>query len=151
MVEPNLRAAEASIKALDKFHGEVTKVWSQEKHCVIGHVVYAPSITVSAGAKRYTEDWALIELHRSKIDWADFRGNVINLDTFYSILLWPSILTAISRHRDYARQIYFTRPDGPLLAGFSVILCSSSMPNLHGCVRSPRPIIGGKMAQPPVR
>ncbi|KIY50257.1 hypothetical protein FISHEDRAFT_64903 [Fistulina hepatica ATCC 64428] len=81
VVEPSLRAAEASIKALDKFHSEVTKVWSQEQHRVIGHVAYAPPITVGTGGKRYTEDWALIELDCSKIDWANFRGNVIDLGT----------------------------------------------------------------------
>ena len=36
-------------------------------------------------------------------------------------------------------------------SGFSVILCSSSMHDLQGGVQLPRPIIGGKVVQPPVR
>ncbi|KAI6157173.1 hypothetical protein BKA82DRAFT_994414 [Pisolithus tinctorius] len=81
VVEPRLREAEASIKAINKFHSDVTKVWSQENHRVIGHVLYAPPITVGAGSKRYTEDWALIELDCNKIGWANFKGNVIDLGT----------------------------------------------------------------------
>ncbi|KAI5992374.1 hypothetical protein F5J12DRAFT_860015, partial [Pisolithus orientalis] len=81
VVESSLRAAKASIKEINKFHSNVTKVWSQERHRVIGHVLYAPPITVGAGTKRYTEDWALIELDRNKINWANFRGNVIDLGT----------------------------------------------------------------------
>ncbi|KAI6149868.1 hypothetical protein BKA82DRAFT_8377 [Pisolithus tinctorius] len=81
VVESSLRVAKASIKEINKFHSNVTKVWSQEKHRVIGHVLYAPPITVGASTKRYTEDWALIELDRNKINWANFRGNVIDLGT----------------------------------------------------------------------
>ncbi|KAI6032566.1 hypothetical protein F5J12DRAFT_944673 [Pisolithus orientalis] len=81
VVEPRLREAEASLKAINKFHSDVTKVWSKENNRVIGHVLYAPPITAGAGSKHYTEDWALIELDRNKIDWANFRGNVIDLGT----------------------------------------------------------------------
>ena len=81
-IEYHLRSAEASIKALDQFHTTVTKVWSHEQQRVVGHIAYAPAITVGAGDSLYTEDWALIELHRSKIDWTGFRGNVIDLGMF---------------------------------------------------------------------
>ncbi|KAF8963512.1 hypothetical protein BDZ97DRAFT_2059034 [Flammula alnicola] len=50
-----------------------TKHWSVESLRVIGHVAYSPPITVGAGAERYTEDWALIELNRNKIDWNNFK------------------------------------------------------------------------------
>jgi len=82
VVEVNLKATKTSIMALDKFHTDVTKFWSQEQHRIIGRVAYAPPITVGGGAKRYTEDWALIELDNDKIDWANFKGNVIDLGTF---------------------------------------------------------------------
>jgi hypothetical protein len=81
-VEGDLRAAEASIKTLNRFHDQVTKYWSEESQRVIGHIAYSPPITVGTGTKPYTEDWALIELDRTKIDWNNFRGNVIDLGTF---------------------------------------------------------------------
>ncbi|KAH9178534.1 hypothetical protein EDB89DRAFT_1842986 [Lactarius sanguifluus] len=81
VVEGKLRAVEASIKAINEFHNEVTKYWSEESQRVIGHIVYSPAITVGTGTKRYTEDWAFIELDRNKIDWDNFRGNVIDIGT----------------------------------------------------------------------
>ncbi|KAH9164038.1 hypothetical protein EDB89DRAFT_2078307 [Lactarius sanguifluus] len=48
---------------------------------VLGHVVHSPPISVGIGPKLFTEDWALIELHGEKIDWAEFKGNVIDLGT----------------------------------------------------------------------
>ncbi|KAH8992420.1 hypothetical protein EDB92DRAFT_1945213 [Lactarius akahatsu] len=86
VIEGNLRAMEASIKAINQFHDEVTKYWSEESQRVIGHIAYSPAITVGTGTKRYTEDWALIELDRNKIDWDKFRGNVIDLGTEIPIL-----------------------------------------------------------------
>ena len=35
--------------------------------------------------EEFTEDWALIELDRDKIDWNSFKGNVIDLGTFRHI------------------------------------------------------------------
>ncbi|KAH8987390.1 hypothetical protein EDB86DRAFT_3065748 [Lactarius hatsudake] len=76
VVEGKLRAVEASIKAINEYHNEVTKYWSEESQRVIGHIAYSPAITVGTGTKRYTEDWAFIELDRNKIDWDNFRGNI---------------------------------------------------------------------------
>ena len=81
-VERHLRLAEASIKALNQFHTTVTKDWSCERQRIIGHMAYAPAITVDSGDSLYTEDWALIELDRSKINWTCFKGNVIDLGMF---------------------------------------------------------------------
>ena len=76
-----LKDAEKSIESLDKFHGMNTKFWGAESQRILGHVAYAPPISVGTGDKRYTEDWALIELHREKIDWKGFKGNVLRLGT----------------------------------------------------------------------
>ncbi|KAK0193406.1 hypothetical protein F5146DRAFT_1110115 [Armillaria mellea] len=81
MVERDLKAAEASIKAHNQFHDETTKYWSEESQRVIGHIAYSPPISVGTGTERYTEDWALIELDHDKIDWKNFKGNVIELGT----------------------------------------------------------------------
>ncbi|KAH9981982.1 hypothetical protein BJV74DRAFT_895767 [Russula compacta] len=70
--------AKKAIDTLDEFHTEVTKNWSIEEHRILGHIAYSPPISVGTGAKRFTEDWALIELDREKIDWSTFKGNVID-------------------------------------------------------------------------
>ncbi|KAI1781865.1 hypothetical protein LXA43DRAFT_977865 [Ganoderma leucocontextum] len=54
--------------------------WSAESQRILGHVVYAPPMSVGTGDSKCTEDWALIELNRTKFDWDAFRGNVVHLD-----------------------------------------------------------------------
>jgi len=105
-IEAKLEEEEEVIKAVNQFHDEITRHWSEEGQRVLGHVAYSPPITVGTGAESYTEDWALIELDRNKIDWSTFKGNVIDLGTFRSISLCPSSLTAISRYRDRAHRLY---------------------------------------------
>jgi hypothetical protein len=77
-----LKTEEGAIKALNQFHNQATKYWSEESLRVIGHVAYSPPITVGASSKCYTEDWALIELDRNKIDWNNFTGNAVDLGMF---------------------------------------------------------------------
>ncbi len=85
-----IKKAEKLIVTLNEFHSKITKFWSLENQRILGHIAYAPSISVSTGDKRYMEDWALVELHREKIDWKNFKGNVLDLGTFRSILLRSS-------------------------------------------------------------
>jgi hypothetical protein len=75
--EDELEKAEETITAVDAIHSDITKHWGAESQRMLGHVVYAPSISVSTGPKQFTEDWALIELNRDKIDWSSFKGNVM--------------------------------------------------------------------------
>jgi len=98
-----LQEAEEAIDTLNEFHGEFTKNWSAESQRVLGHIAHSPPISVGTSPKRFTEDWALIELHDEKIDWNDFKGNVIDLGTFRSISLRSSSLTIISGHQDLGR------------------------------------------------
>jgi hypothetical protein len=65
-----------------KFHSNITKHWGSPSQRVLGHVVYAPPISIGTGPEKYTEDWALVELDRDKIDWNVFKGNVVSLSTF---------------------------------------------------------------------
>lgn len=116
VVEGNLRAVEASIKSINQFHNEVTKYWSEESQRVIGHIAYSPAITVGAGTKRYTEDWALIELDRDKIDWDNFRGNVIDLGTEI-----PPAEFTLKMRPDPATPTSFKYPLGGLLPVQGVI------------------------------
>ena len=71
-----------AIKAINQFYDDITKYWCEEDQRVLGHIAYSPPITVGTGAEGYTEDWALIELDRNKIDWNTSKGNVIDIGTF---------------------------------------------------------------------
>jgi len=88
---------EKSIKTLNEFHGTITKSWGTPHQHTLGHVAYAPPISVDAGVKHHTEEWALVEVYRDKIDWTGFKGNVLRLGMFRSISLGSSSLTIISR------------------------------------------------------
>ena len=70
-LEGKLTKAEKMITAVDKFHGEVAEHWGTVSQRVL---VYAPPIS---GPKQFTEDWALIDLYRDKIDWNGFKCNVV--------------------------------------------------------------------------
>ncbi|ETW78096.1 hypothetical protein HETIRDRAFT_454139 [Heterobasidion irregulare TC 32-1] len=63
----DLAKAEKSIEALSDFHGKITRFWSIENQRTLGHVLHAPPIS------------ALVKLHHEKIDWTEFKGNVIYL------------------------------------------------------------------------
>src|SRR5258707_5943978 len=88
-VKGGLAEVEETIAAVDAFHSNFTKHWST----VSDHVVYAPPISVGTGPKQFTEDWALIELNRDRIDWNNAKCNVVYFGTFQSILLRSSSLT----------------------------------------------------------
>jgi hypothetical protein len=79
--EDELAKAEKSKASVDEFYGDITRFWTVESQRVLGYVLYAPPISVSTGDKRFTEDWALVELDRGKFNWNAFRGNVIHLGT----------------------------------------------------------------------
>ncbi|KAH9013974.1 hypothetical protein EDB85DRAFT_1899422 [Lactarius pseudohatsudake] len=77
--EGRLMEVEMTIAAIDVFHDKITNHWSTVSQCMLGYIVYAPLISISTGPKKFTEDWALIDLHLDKIDWDGFKGNVIYL------------------------------------------------------------------------
>lgn len=80
-IEGELKKAAAAMITLNQLHDEVTKYWSEERQRTLGHIAYSPPIAVGTGAEAYTEDWCLVELNRDKIDWDNFKGNVIDLGT----------------------------------------------------------------------
>jgi len=96
-------AKEAGL-AINNLYSRVAKDWTSPALRVLGHVVYAPPISVGTGPKEFTEDWALIELNRDKINWDNFKGNVVYLGTFQSTLQRLSSLTSMSRRQDSARR-----------------------------------------------
>ncbi|KAG6328114.1 hypothetical protein ID866_10976 [Astraeus odoratus] len=73
-----------SIAELETLYGEVTKYWSDIKsHRNIGHVQYAPAITVDEHCTRYTLDWATFLAAETKVK-DHFEGNVVDLGSKYS-------------------------------------------------------------------
>jgi hypothetical protein len=100
-----LAKAEKTIVAVDAFHSDITKHWSAMSQRVLGHIIYAPPISVGTGPKKFIEDWALIELNRDKIDWNNFKGNVMHLGTFRSTLPRSSSLTTTSRKQDFSPRL----------------------------------------------
>ncbi|KAL4064974.1 hypothetical protein V8B97DRAFT_2072215 [Scleroderma yunnanense] len=79
-IRGSLNEAIEVIEPLHKFCGEVMTKWSQPSQRVLGHVVHSPPITLGAGTEGFTEDYAIVELNRSKIREV-FRGNMIDLGT----------------------------------------------------------------------
>ncbi|KAI0040893.1 hypothetical protein FA95DRAFT_1576687 [Auriscalpium vulgare] len=84
ILEDNIAKEEASKAALTEFSNHVAGSWFLVRQRILGHVLYAPPISVGTSEGRFTEDWALIELVREKFDWNAFQGNVIHLGKLMS-------------------------------------------------------------------
>ena len=67
-----------AIDDLETLHDDVTKHWSNIKQRNIGHVVYAPAITVDKGRTGYTADWGVFLATEANVKDA-FEGNVVDL------------------------------------------------------------------------
>ncbi|KDQ61043.1 hypothetical protein JAAARDRAFT_709558 [Jaapia argillacea MUCL 33604] len=78
-ITDKLEEARTSKASVFEFYRNITNFWSAESQRILGHVVYAPPMTVGTGDSKCTEDWALIELNRAKYNWDTFQGNVIHL------------------------------------------------------------------------
>jgi len=87
--EDKLARANKTIKDIDAFHGHINKHWTMVDQRKLGYVLYAPPISVSTGEKMYTEDWALVDVHLDKINWNNFKGNVVHLGTLLSYSDYP--------------------------------------------------------------
>ena len=73
-----------AIKEVKKFFVQIQKQWKQPKDRVIGHVVWAPPVSVSAAPHSYTKDVCVIKLDKKKFS-QDFRGNVLDLGACQSV------------------------------------------------------------------
>jgi len=77
---------------LEALYDEVTKYWPDIGfHRNIGHVQYAPAITVDVeGGTLYTSDWAVFLAAEAKVK-GEFKGNVVDLGAFRLIFLIPRL------------------------------------------------------------
>ncbi|OJA16892.1 hypothetical protein AZE42_13336, partial [Rhizopogon vesiculosus] len=67
-----------AIEELKKFFVKMKKQWTKPKDRVIGHVIWAPPISVSTAPHGYTKDVCVIKLDEKKFS-QNFRGNVLDL------------------------------------------------------------------------
>ena len=67
-----------AIEKLKKFFVKVKNQWMKPKDRVIGHVVWAPPISVSTAPRGYTKDVCVVKLDKKKFS-QNFRRNVLDL------------------------------------------------------------------------
>ncbi|KZS99958.1 uncharacterized protein LAESUDRAFT_769211 [Laetiporus sulphureus 93-53] len=67
-----------AIAELKKFFVKVKKEWSTTKDRIIGHVVWAPPISVATPPHSYTQDVCVVKLDKKKFS-KNFKGNVLDL------------------------------------------------------------------------
>jgi len=78
-----VKTAEAKVKALTEFRGELSMHWSTNTSRTLGRIIFSPPIAV--GQQQHTQDVAVIAIDPSKIEPSTFSGNVIDLGTKYSV------------------------------------------------------------------
>jgi hypothetical protein len=83
--QKRLTETRTKIDALKAHFVTVKKKWSKAKDRVIGHVVWAPPISVATPPHQYTQDVCVIKLDKDKFH--HFRGNVLSLGACWSVSL----------------------------------------------------------------
>jgi hypothetical protein len=73
-----LSKTRTAIEELKKFFVKMKKQWTKPKDRVIGHVIWAPSVSVSTAPYSYTKDVCVVRLDEKKFS-QNFRGNVLDL------------------------------------------------------------------------
>ncbi|KAH7883420.1 hypothetical protein F5I97DRAFT_1939188 [Phlebopus sp. FC_14] len=73
-----LNKTRTAIEELKTFFVKMKKRWTKPKDRVIGHVVWAPPVSVSTAPHSYTKDVCVVELDKKKFS-QNFRGNVLDL------------------------------------------------------------------------
>jgi hypothetical protein len=76
--ERELIKTQAAVGELKKFFVKVNKEWTNAADRVIGHVVWAPPISVDTALHSYTKDVCVIKLDGRKF-MQNFKGNVLDL------------------------------------------------------------------------
>ncbi|KAN0135417.1 hypothetical protein V8E53_006696 [Lactarius tabidus] len=113
---PQLEEARRAIGALEKFLADVSRDWRKRENRVLGHVVLSPPIGVDVGEEGFTEDWAVIEISKSKVDPTNFIGNAIDLGTTIPV---DEFTAQMSPH--LANPPSFKYPGGRLLKFYGMV------------------------------
>jgi hypothetical protein len=81
--QAKLTDVKQNIVILEAFYKEVSTQWSDIGRRNIGHVDWAPKISIGVQDEQYTLDLGTFELDEAKFK-ANFKGNVIDLGVFAS-------------------------------------------------------------------
>jgi hypothetical protein len=73
-----LAKTQVAIVELKKFFVKIKKEWTNPKDRIIGHVVWAPPVSVSTAPHNYTKDVCVVKLEKKKF-FKNFKGNVLDL------------------------------------------------------------------------
>ena len=84
-VERQEEDARKAIVALNELLSNITRDWGSLADRMIGHVVRSPPLAFSVGPDQHTEDWAVVEIDRSRVDKDNFVGNCIDLGTSIAV------------------------------------------------------------------
>jgi hypothetical protein len=76
-----LDEATKAIDNLGKFHKRTKNDWRKRSQRIIGHVVYAPAITIGTDPYDFTKNYAVVKLNKEKFR-KSFKGNVLDLGAF---------------------------------------------------------------------
>jgi hypothetical protein len=84
--EMKLTQVKKDIGVLEAFYTELNAQWSDIWRRDIGHVHWAPKISVDVEGYRYTRDFGTFELDEARFK-TNFKGNVVDLGAFCLIFL----------------------------------------------------------------
>ena len=79
----NLAKMKEDISILEAFHNDIKNQWGDIARRNIGHVDWAPAISISIEGHRYTKDLGTFEVDAARFR-ARFKGNVVDLGHFAS-------------------------------------------------------------------
>ena len=78
-----LGEARRAIVSLRKFQADISRDWEKPENRLLGHVVLSPPISFN-DVDGFTEDWAVIEVSKAKVNKTNFTGNAIDLGAISS-------------------------------------------------------------------
>jgi hypothetical protein len=76
--QQELTKTRTAIEELKKFFVKMKKQWTRPKDRVIGHVVWAPPVSIHTAPHSYTKDVCVVKLDEKKF-LQNFRRNVLDL------------------------------------------------------------------------
>ena len=119
-----LAKVKEDIGVLENFYNELKSQWGDIACRNIGHVDWAPEISVDVDGRHYTKDIATFEVEAARFK-PQFKGNVVDLGAFCFVFL---IIT--SSDKNYFQESSLLLGNSPICSTLKVAVgqCSSSPP-----------------------
>ena len=97
-----LAKVKENLGVLEAFYKDIANnQWGDIACRNIGHVDWAPQISVDVQGHKYTKDIGTFEVDAAKFK-AQFKGNVVDLGAFYLIFLVPCLIKTTFRIQVYS-------------------------------------------------